>query len=230
MRTRTAFTLIELLVVIAIIGVLAGLLIPAVIAAQRKAQQVQCLNNLHQIGLSLINYSTDHDQRLPDLVDPNGNIVRAVAEDGTVSSEPARSAFALLLQGRYLSTAEVFICPSTRDRIPEDFPVDFRRVELRELILPEDACSYGYDPTKTRQVHDGCAIAADKPPTGDLAMNEGTQENNSPNHLQAGQNVLFSGGHVRWSSTPAPYRGLDVDIYTGGEGYEVSDTDARVRR
>jgi len=53
---RGGFTLIELLVVIAIIAVLIALLLPAVQAAREAARRAQCLNNLKQLGLALLNY------------------------------------------------------------------------------------------------------------------------------------------------------------------------------
>ncbi len=75
---RRGFTLIELLLVIAILAILAAILFPVFIGAKRKAQQAGCAANFKQIGLTVLQYVQDYDERFPhnySLLAPPGSIV-----------------------------------------------------------------------------------------------------------------------------------------------------------
>ncbi|RYG65628.1 DUF1559 domain-containing protein, partial [bacterium] len=94
-KIRSAFTLIELLVVIAIIAILAAILFPVFGRARENARRSSCQSNLKQIGLGIMQYTQDYDERYP---------VRAWPTDETMSWRRVTQP--------YIKSAQVFSCPS----------------------------------------------------------------------------------------------------------------------
>jgi len=69
---NSAFTLTELLVVTAIVGILAALVLPAISQSKKRAQQIQCVNNVRQLGLALREFVTDKNA-YPFFVNPHAS-------------------------------------------------------------------------------------------------------------------------------------------------------------
>jgi prepilin-type N-terminal cleavage/methylation domain-containing protein len=111
-QTKKAFTLIELLVVIAIIAILAAMLLPALAAAKKKAQKINCVNNLKQVGLAFRIWSGDNSDKYAMSVAAASGGAQEYVNYGTTTSGRLNPGMVFMVMSNELSTPKVVYCPS----------------------------------------------------------------------------------------------------------------------
>lgn len=116
-RSRTslqAFSLVDLIVVVGILAILAAMLLPSLAKAKRKAQRIQCVNNLKQIGLGFRIFAVDNQDLFP--------MALATNQGGTkefVPTSPASVHFQVL--SNELTIPKVLVCPADTRMAAPDF-------------------------------------------------------------------------------------------------------------
>ena len=121
-RSLRSLTLVEVVVILGIMAILVPLLVTACESARRPSRKSVCKNNLRQIGRAIGTYNMRSDGFFPFAwapadVDPTGRYTSQQHHSGATRLRPKDSLTSLgLLYPGYLSTANVFQCPSTQDK------------------------------------------------------------------------------------------------------------------
>lgn len=206
---KAAFTLIELLVVIAIIALLAAILFPVFARARENARKSSCSNNMKQIGVGLMQYVQDYDEKYVYQSADNLYIGGAA---GARMGDPAGLTFADFLHP-YIKNQQVWKCPScsrngdTNPRVSYHMNGCMNGTALANVaavaktgMFRDPGTSTTYDRCFLRVVPvDYGANDCDGSAAGTTNINnERTGVNNQPGPHFEGYNVVFADGHVKW--------------------------------
>jgi prepilin-type N-terminal cleavage/methylation domain-containing protein len=138
LKQNKAFTLIELLVVIAIIAILAALLLPALAAAKRKAQRINCVSNIKQVGIAFRLWEGDNGDRYPMAVQTAFN---GAKEKIYAANTPPAAGYGLtnvfVVMSNELSTPKILVCPSDSSR---NYQTNFANLAFNYLNMSYFVC------------------------------------------------------------------------------------------
>jgi prepilin-type N-terminal cleavage/methylation domain-containing protein len=176
-RRSQGFTLVELLVVIAIIGILVGLLLPAVQSAREAARRMSCSNNLKQLGLAAHNFESTFKKLPPGFTQANLTGLTPSTQNGFQGFSVFYHLLPYLEQGNVYQNMDKIIAKKS---IAPTLGLGLSDATIPSLLCPSDqlpSTALGYPATGTVTQYYGCtsykANGGSRPLFATSATNDG---------------------------------------------------------
>ncbi len=239
---RGGFTLIELLVVIAIIAILAAILFPVFQRVRENARRTACLSNMKQLGLGVVQYTQDYDEKMPSVTDgPSGEatlggwMYYSGFSSPSINFDPTRGSVY-----SFTKSTGIYVCPDDSAAQSSHDSYAISSCVASEIAKPTGATNYvrpgkglsSFDNTAGTLLFCEEASGSANSGTNDAYLNY-TQDHVSLRH-SGGSNMAFIDGHAKYyildtanngetQSTGADQkvhnlqRGADINDNTGGD-------------
>jgi prepilin-type N-terminal cleavage/methylation domain-containing protein/prepilin-type processing-associated H-X9-DG protein len=212
---KSGFTLVELLVVIAIIGVLVALLLPAIQAAREAARRAQCMNNIKQMALAVVNYESNFKAFPPGRLTPDwirDTATGAPSQNHTNHNGVQQTA----AQRTGFYSVHVRILPYMEQNNVYQL-INFKVAQTKRMVDPSgNPVNINYNAYNTAQ---GLFICPSDPNTGRIVS-----ENNY--RVNFGGSTPGGGSRTRDFNTDVNPRATDV-WHCGGDGAFTISTDGK---
>jgi prepilin-type N-terminal cleavage/methylation domain-containing protein len=203
---QRGFTVIELIVCMGVVAVLCGILLPSLRATREASCKLRCASNMHQIGVALVAYGIQSDNRIPPSINAMGanplrrELMASRLQDGGMAGTGGWDGLGILLKGGYLGDCQCLYCPSHHgehafDRYVEDYA-------SKDSASAQIYTNYHYSGHILRQLGQGLqapretAITLDAG-SGVLLLTDGLRTRSDFNH-ESGLNRMMADLSIEW--------------------------------
>ena len=203
---QRGFTVIELIVCMGVVAVLCGILLPSLRATREASCKLRCASNMHQIGVALVAYGIQSDNRIPPSINAMGanplrqELMASRLQEGGMAGTAGWDGLGILVKGGYLGECQCLYCPSHHgDHAFDRYAAGYASKDSASVQI---YTNYHYSGHILRQAGVGLLAPRDTAITldagsGVLLLTDGLRTRSDFNH-ESGLNRMMADLSIEW--------------------------------